>query len=104
MAYDLGIYRGLLDWRAVNRWVRKVDEMDESDVRKIVAAVPDEWSSANTRHDIMDQLISRRQILPQLLHEAEYVVKSGYSLEYHRARNATEPGQLCHTPLFTAHQ
>ncbi|HTV04220.1 MAG TPA: HipA family kinase [Acidobacteriaceae bacterium] len=104
MVYDLDIYRGLRDWRAVKEWFGKIDAIDEDDIREMLASVPDEWSDGEMRRDIMSQLMSRREVLPQLLNDAENVVKYGYSLKYHRARNATEPSRLCTTSVFAARQ
>lgn len=94
MVYDLGVYRGLWNERAVQQWLQKVDGINENAIWRLIASVPSEWADRETRLHIFDQLRARRRMLPRLLNEAKSVLDSGDSLRYTRARNATEPGNV----------
>lgn len=101
MVYDLGVYEGLWRSTTVQQWLRKIDGIGEDAIRRIVEHAPDEWTDQQTRHRIINQLAQRRAMLPSLLNEAEEVLRSGYSVEYHRSRNATEPSQIHDSPVFS---
>ena len=94
MVYDLDIYSGLWSGQAVKKWTNIVDGIGESAIRWIVNSVPDGWANEQMRRDIANQLRSRRTILPRLLNDAENVLRSGYSVKYHKTRYATEPGSF----------
>ncbi|MGC2163555.1 MAG: HipA family kinase [Silvibacterium sp.] len=100
MVYDLGVYRGLWKSESVERWLSIIDAVDENALRKILAGVPDEWAPRGVRLNILDQLMTRRAILSALLSDAENVLSTGYSIQYHRTRNATEPGQFRNAPTI----
>lgn len=101
MIYDLGVYQGLWHPKTVQQWLRKIEDFGADAIRRIVENVPDEWTDQYTRDKIVDQLAQRRAMLPSLLNEAEEVIRSGYSVEYHRSRNATEPSQIHVAPVFS---
>lgn len=94
MAHDLDIYRGLWNEKILQEWLTKLGEIDENCIYQILRTVPEEWADAKARRDISRQLETRRGQLPRLLDEARDVLQSGYSIRYHRSRNATEPGQF----------
>jgi hypothetical protein len=94
MIYDLSVYRGLWNKKSVQQWVRKIESITESKLWNMLNVVPEEWVNQSTRDRIVAQLATRRAQLPCLLRDVEEVLSTGYSLEYHRTRNATEPSQI----------
>lgn len=104
MVHDLSVYRDLWNEDAMQQWLRKFDEFDENTIRRILASVPEEWADSNTRLNIFHQLRARRPMMPRLLNEAVSALGSGYSIKYHRSRNATEPGQFFCSPFLPLQQ
>lgn len=102
MVYDLGVYRDLWSRASVRHWLGTVDEISDGAIRRIVFSVPDAWATEQTRLEIIEQLGERRIRLPRLLDEAQNIALTGHSVEYHRTRNATEPGQIHFAPIFPA--
>lgn len=102
MVHDLDVYRGLWDPQIVQEWVHKLDGIGEGAIRRIVGSVPDGWASEQMLLEITEQLRSRRAILSCLLNDAENVLSSGYSVKYHKARYATEPGSFHIAPILPA--
>jgi hypothetical protein len=94
MAHDLSLYTGLWNEQSVQQWLQKFDGIPEDILRRIVASVPEEWATEESRLRILNQLLTRRAMLPRLLRDAGHVLGSGYSISYHRPRHATEPAQL----------
>jgi hypothetical protein len=94
MVHDLSLYNGLWNEQSVQQWLQKFDGIPENILRRIVASVPEEWATEESRLRILNQLLTRRVMLPRLLHDAGHVLGSGYSISYHRPRHATEPAQL----------
>jgi hypothetical protein len=78
----------------------RVEGITEAEIAEIISGVPAEWANAKVRAEVMDQLRGRRRLLPLLLDDSENVLNSSYSIKYHRARHATEPGQICNAPIF----
>lgn len=91
MFYDLGIYKDLWSKAAVCSWIEKIDGISDQTTRDIVLSIPDAWASRCTRLEIIKLLRNRRSKLPSMLNEAREVANTGYSLQYQRTRNATEP-------------
>jgi hypothetical protein len=104
MVCDLEIYRGLWSRRAVKKWLGIIERIREDEIREVVESVPVEWANEKIRLDTMNQLRARRESLSLLVADAENVLNSSYSIKYHRARNATEPGQLLNAPILEASQ
>jgi len=102
MVYDLDIYRGLWDGQTVEKWSRIIDGIGDNAIRLILDSVPDGWANGQVRRDIAEQLRARRATLPSLLNDAENVLRSGYSVEYHKTRYATEPGSFRVAPILAA--
>lgn len=100
MVYDLDVYRGFWNRKAVREWMERIEGISEAEIAEIISGVPAEWASARVRAEVMDQLRRRRGVLPHLLDDSENVLNSSYSIKYHRARHATEPGQICNAPVF----
>ncbi|MGC2501108.1 MAG: hypothetical protein WA400_03200, partial [Silvibacterium sp.] len=100
MVYDLDVYKGLWDDKIVQGWLGKVSEITETTIGQIIARVPNQWASDQMRLHIVEQLNARRSMLPQLLNDAKDVLSSGYSIQYHRSRYATEPGQFREAPIL----
>lgn len=94
MVHDLSLYEGLWSKDSVQQWLRKFEGIPENTLRRIVRSVPEEWADGGLRSRILDQLLTRRSMLPRLLNDAGHVLGSGYSINYHRPRHATEPAQL----------
>lgn len=90
MTYDLGIYRGLWNETHLTRWVHNMSMISDDAIKDIIECVPGEWATSETRRHIFSQLQTRRALLPHLLRETKDVLNSGYSLQYHRSRYATE--------------
>lgn len=104
MVHDLAVYEGLWNEDSMQQWLRKFDEFNENAIRRILASVPEEWADSNTRLKIFHQLRARRPMMPRLLNEAVSALGSGYSIKYHRSRNATEPGQIFRSPFLPLQQ
>jgi hypothetical protein len=100
MVYDLDVYQDLWTKAAMRGWLGVMGGISDNALREIIHSIPNEWASTSTRWEILNQLRTRRSLLPRLLEEAQDVLRTGYSLRYHRARNATEPGQLCRSLTF----
>jgi hypothetical protein len=94
MVYDLDIYRGVWSGQIMKQWLQKFDGISENTILRVVASVPEEWANGKLRRDITGQLRARRAILPRLLNDAENVLSSGFSVQYHKTRYATEPGSF----------
>lgn len=94
MVHDLDTYKGLWDEKKVQKWLQKFEGIDEDCIHEVLTSIPEEWADASARRDIFEQLRVRRRHLPRLLDEAKETLHSGYSIPYHRSRNATEPGQF----------
>jgi hypothetical protein len=88
----------------VKKWLRIIEGIREGEIREIVESVPLEWANEKIRLDTVSQLRARRETLSLLVADAENVVNSSFSIKYHRARNATEPGQLLNAPILEASQ
>jgi len=101
MVYDLDVYSDLWKKASVRHWTRIIDGIQDEVIRRIVFSVPDLWVSGKTRLHILDQLRTRRLLLPRLLEDAENVARTGHSIQYHRTRNATQPGQICAAPIIS---
>jgi hypothetical protein len=94
MVYDLSVYEGLWNLQIVQEWCHKINGIGENAIRSIVANVPDDWADDHIRLRILNQLSARRMMLPRLLNEVQDVFRSGYSVQYNKARNATQPSPL----------
>ena len=97
MVYDLDVYKGL--WNdnhddVVKEWLQRVNRIGEEAIRQILSYVPNSWMESGFEGHVINQLEERRKRLPCLLNEAKETLKSTYSVQYHKTRNATEPGQI----------
>jgi hypothetical protein len=100
MVYDLGVYMGLWNDKIVQEWLQKIDGIGENAIRGIIASVPEEWTDEKMRLCILEQLKARRVMLPRFLNEVQEVFSSGYSVQYNKARHATEPSRLRNAPIL----
>lgn len=105
MVYDLDVYKGL--WRdnedeVVKEWLQRVDRIGEEAIQRILSCVPDSWVESGFDRHITSQLEERRQRLPCLLNQSKETLTSTYSVQYHKTRNATEPGQLFNPSVLPA--
>lgn len=105
MIYDVDVYKGL--WGdnmddIVKEWLRRIDHIGEEAIRRIISYVPDSWVQRGLDRHVIDQLRERRSSLPCLLNEAKETLNSTYSVQYHKTRNATEPGQIFSPPVLPA--
>lgn len=85
----------------MQEWLRKIDGIGEDAIRGIIAGVPVEWTAENMRLCILEQLKTRRLMLPCLLNEVSALLCSGDSVQYDKARHATEPNKLRNAPILT---
>lgn len=102
MVYDLSVYEGLWNWEVVQEWCGKIDGIDENAIRSIIANVPEEWADDQMRLHISNQLRARRLMHSRLLNDIKDVLDSGYSVQYEKTRNATEPSSLRNAPVLAA--
>lgn len=100
MVPDLDMYKGLWNTKDVQKWLQKIDGIDDDETRQIVASVPDAWADDTGRSRILDMLRTRRSRLSSLLNEAKDVLASGHSVKLSRARNATEP-DFCYSSILS---
>lgn len=100
MFYDLSVYEGLWREEIVQKWCRKIDGIDENAIRSIVASVPEEWADDHMRLHISNQLQARRLMLSCFLNDIKDVLDFGYSVQYEKTRNATEPSSFRNAPIL----